>query len=48
MEGMAYERGHSGGAEEVFCIVKSMVADLKDAMQEYGDRRYEEGKTWRG
>lgn len=34
----AYERGHSGGLDEVLCLIQGMVSDLKEPIKNYTDR----------
>ena len=41
---MAYERGHSGGYEEVIGILTGLVSDLKGPIVEYGHRRERQGR----
>ncbi len=34
----AYNRGHSAGREEVLCILKGFIAELKEPIKNYTDR----------
>jgi len=40
---MAYERGHSGGDEEVINILRTLVNDLLPSILKYGDRMKQRG-----
>ena len=41
---MAYERGHSSGNEEVIGILKELVSDLKESIENFEKRIREESK----
>ena len=43
---MAYERGHSGGYEEVIGILTGLVNDLAPAVLAYGARMERQGRDW--